>query len=113
MKLTLSLPQNNKGPSRCPAITSLGDIFYTWLKNTGGRALSYRSKGSEFFQLFSNPRFDLACIDAVHTYEAVRDDIAGCLTVLKPSGKLAGHDCHPQHFPGAYRAVDESAARLG
>jgi predicted O-methyltransferase YrrM len=51
--------------------------------------------------------FDFVFIDADHSYEGCRADIAAYLPLLKPGGLLAGHD---YHWPGVKQAVDE---RLG
>jgi hypothetical protein len=49
-------------------------------------------------------------IDADHTYEAVKADIAAWLPKVKPDGILAGHDY--KHFPsmnfGVIQAVTEA-----
>ena len=96
-----------------PGYEVKGDIFDAWLTNTRGRAVAFRGTGAEFYDTHSYPEYDLAYIDAVHTYEAVRDDITGCLPRLKPSGKLAGHDYCPRHFSGVVRAVNAWAEKLG
>ena len=90
-----------------------GSIFDAWLANTRGGASWHKGTGADFFAVDHCPRFDLAYIDAVHTYEAVCDDIAGCLKLLKPNGKLSGHDYCPRHFPGVMQAVNEWADKLG
>jgi predicted O-methyltransferase YrrM len=90
-----------------------GDIYEAWHRNTGGRAGGWRMTGAEFFKLCPDQVFDFAYIDAIHTYKAVRDDIDGCLQMLKPGGILAGHDYDRTHFPGVARAVDERARALG
>lgn len=63
---------------------------------------------------------DLVYIDAEHTYEAVRDDIAAWRTKVKPGGWIGGHDYrHPldvRGFWGVSRAVEEAfggAVELG
>ena len=47
---------------------------------------------------------DLVFIDADHSYEWVKKDIAAYKPKLKPSGWLTGHDID---FPGVNRAVNE------
>lgn len=49
---------------------------------------------------------DFIFIDAAHSYQAVKADIAAWLPKLKPQGWFGGHDYHPAH-PGVMRAVDE------
>jgi predicted O-methyltransferase YrrM len=50
---------------------------------------------------------DWLFIDADHSYEGCRDDIAAWLPHLKPSGILLFHDYHPTFFPGVVDAVSE------
>ena len=49
--------------------------------------------------------FDFALIDANHTYDAVRRDIAGVLPYLADSAYLLFHDAN---YPDVKRAIDES-----
>lgn len=51
---------------------------------------------------------DLIFIDACHTYEAVKADIAAWRQHLAAGGVLAGHDYCVPAFPGVRRAVDEA-----
>lgn len=51
--------------------------------------------------------FDLAFIDAFHSYEACRSHILLALPLLKPGGWFAVHDYGWPNFPGVQRAVDE------
>lgn len=51
---------------------------------------------------------DFVFIDADHSYQAVRDDIAAWRTRLKPGGWLCGHDYDPRKFPGVVAAVDDA-----
>lgn len=54
---------------------------------------------------------DFVFIDADHTYEAVRDDIAAWSTKLRPGGLLIGHDygarLDVKGYWGVKKAVDE------
>lgn len=54
-----------------------------------------------------NKTFDLAFIDASHTYEDVKQDILCWRPLLAPGGILCGHDYQPLHHPGVVQAVDE------
>lgn len=58
---------------------------------------------------------DYVFIDADHSYEGCRDDIAAWLPKLKPGGLLGGHDYGRSAYPseGVKPAVDEAAAALG
>jgi predicted O-methyltransferase YrrM len=51
--------------------------------------------------------FDFIFIDADHSYEAVKADIAAWSKRLAPGGTIAGHD-YDAHWPGVMRAVDEA-----
>jgi hypothetical protein len=50
---------------------------------------------------------DFVFIDAGHSYEAARQDIALWAPKVRKGGWLGGHDYHPK-FPGVIRAVDEA-----
>ncbi len=56
--------------------------------------------------------FDLVFIDADHSYEAVRDDIAAWKAKVATAGILCGHDCESRATPAMlprlmeYRMVD-------
>ena len=58
------------------------------------------------------PEADVVYIDANHSYQAVRDDIAVWYPRITPGGALCGHDYYQEkHWPGVKRAVDEFIAR--
>ena len=58
------------------------------------------------------PVADVVYIDANHSYQAVRDDIAVWYPRITPGGALCGHDYFKEkHWPGVKRAVDEFIAR--
>lgn len=97
-----------------------GSIIQQWMLNTRGlkgTAMPFVGTNRDFYRAAATPdyvaRYDLAYIDAVHTYDAVRHDIRNCRRLLKPGGKLAGHDYCPTHFPGVVAAVDEAAGMMG
>lgn len=50
---------------------------------------------------------DFVFIDAGHSYEAVKADIAAWAPKVREGGWLGGHDYHPAH-PGVIQAVDEA-----
>jgi hypothetical protein len=50
---------------------------------------------------------DFVFIDAAHSYEAVKTDIALWLPKVRPGGWFGGHDYHAA-FAGVKRAVDEA-----
>lgn len=47
-------------------------------------------------------------IDANHTYEAVKEDIAAWWPRLMPDGVMIGHDYRTKNFPGVDQAVKEA-----
>lgn len=51
--------------------------------------------------------FSLIFLDAMHTYEDVRDDIQRWWTHLISGGVMAFHDYRHRDFPGVEKAVDE------
>jgi len=51
--------------------------------------------------------FDMIFLDAMHTYEEVRDDIRRWWPHLRPAGLLVLHDYRHADFPGVERAADE------
>lgn len=55
-------------------------------------------------RLFADQSFDMVFLDACHSYEAVKADIAA----WKPKARylLCGHDYHPS-WPGVVKAVEE------
>lgn len=52
-------------------------------------------------------RFGMIFLDAMHTYEDVRDDIQRWWPRLNPGGWMVFHDYGHADFPGVKRAVDE------
>lgn len=59
------------------------------------------------------PIADWIFIDADHSYESVRDDLAAWYPLLKVDGLFCGHDYGKSDYPGVTQAVDEWAAREG
>ena len=60
---------------------------------------------------FPDNFFDWVYIDANHSYEAVRDDLAAWLPKIKNGGFIAGHDYMNHAYFGVVRAVDEFVAK--
>lgn len=85
------------------------DYYYPGIvKEFGGKSdiTILRSPSLEACKKFPNEHFDFVYIDAVHSYEAVKQDIAAWLPKIKSGGVLAGHD-YDVVFPGVIQAVDE------
>jgi hypothetical protein len=51
---------------------------------------------------------DFVFIDADHSYDAVKADIAAWKPKIRDGGWLTGHDFAPVKFPGVVKAVEES-----
>ncbi len=65
---------------------------------------------------FADASLDLVFIDADHSYEAVKADIAAWGPKVKPGGVLGGHDYRTDKDYGVIQAVDEAITtglRLG
>lgn len=59
---------------------------------------------------FEDGSLDLIYIDALHTYEAVKNDIILWIPKLAPGGVIAGHD-YRRRFKGVIRAVNEELGK--
>ena len=57
--------------------------------------------------LFLDNTIDVVYIDALHSYDGVKEDIGLWLPKVKKGGILAGHDYGSKHFPGVKQAIDE------
>jgi predicted O-methyltransferase YrrM len=62
----------------------------------------------EAAQWWTEP-IDYLYVDADHSYEAVRDDLAAWVPHVKPGGLILGDDYWHRGFPGVKRAWDEFA----
>jgi cephalosporin hydroxylase len=87
-----------------------------WIKNM--KPLLARGIGLHPIQLpslsaakqFDDGSVAFCFIDADHSFESVKADIAAWLPKMKPGGLLAGHDYIPDQFPGVVQAVMELPA---
>jgi hypothetical protein len=75
------------------------------------RLTAHRGPSAETARAFADSSLDFVFIDARHTYEAAREDIAAWWPKVKPGGLIAGHDY--TNSPGVRAAVDEFVARQG
>lgn len=73
----------------------------------GSRAVLLRMNTVDAAAHFPDGHFDFVFIDADHTYEGVRSDIAAWLPKIRPGGTMLGHDWNRKDFPGVIRAVEE------
>jgi hypothetical protein len=85
------------------------------LKEFGQRSKILRMLSNEAVKQFSDESLDFVYIDANHSYEACREDLALWWPKLKAGGVFAGHDyldiCE-KNF-GVKSAVDEFAKKYG
>jgi len=73
-----------------------------WL---GGRARLLRARGKDAGTAeLGSEAFDLVFIDAMHTEEAVRQDLATWAPRVRPGGVVAGHD-YDRNYPGVVQAA--------
>lgn len=76
-----------------------------------------RGDSVKMAEVIDNDQLDFAYLDADHTYEAVKADIAAWWPKVRPGGTLAGHDyIGIERFGvrfGVIQAVDEFARSLG
>lgn len=76
-------------------------------KAHGERCRVMRMKSIEAAPLIPDLSIDMVFIDAIHTYEAVREDIRAWIAKVKPGGYIGGHDFGQERFPGVQQAVEE------
>lgn len=72
-----------------------------------------QSDSAEAALRFENNSVDFAFIDASHSYEAVKADVAAWWPKIIPGGTLAGHDYNVHSWPGVVKAVNEFAEANG
>lgn len=66
---------------------------------------SYKMTSTEASKMYEDGSLDFVYIDADHSYESVKEDIAHWLPKVKSGGTIAGHD---YNNPDVYKAVNES-----
>jgi len=70
-------------------------------------ATFYRMTSLEAVKLVEDNSLDFVFIDAMHTYEAVKEDIKAWLPKIRKGGILSGDDYTGKHAPEVKKAVDE------
>lgn len=84
------------------------DVFQAFLDNTRACTVAHlRLTSLQAAPVFPDASVDFVYIDAIHTYDAMHDDIAAWLPKVKRGGWFGGHDYTPD-FEGLMRAVDEA-----
>ena len=61
---------------------------------------------------FQDASCSFVFIDADHSYEGVKRDIAAWLPKVRHGGVIAGHDYHEGDWPGVWRAVRETFGEI-
>src|SRR5579885_2017982 len=62
----------------------------------------------EAVKLYDDESLDFVFLDAAHTYQNAKEDIAAWRKKIKSGGIFAGHDYNKVAWPGVVQAVDES-----
>lgn len=86
---------------------NLYEKFKSNMARLDGLYQEHRMTTNEAAHLFEDKSLDGVFIDADHSYEAVKKDIADWMPKMRKGGILAGHDYIPT-FEGVVRAVNES-----
>ncbi len=96
--------QGNPNVQRHQDIVAKYDVFGTFRSNVEKaqspvklHALVSSSTGAA--PVIADGAFDLVFIDADHSYQAVRDDVAAWRSKVRPGGILCGHDCEARVTP--------------
>ena len=68
----------------------------------------HKSDSAAAAGLFPDASLEFVFIDAGHSYEDVKKDIAAWRPKMKPGRLFAGHDYNQHNFPGVVQAVNEA-----
>lgn len=85
----------------------LYEKFISNMSPLNGHYQPHRMTTDEAAPLFEDGSLDAVFIDADHTYDAVKKDIANWMPKIRKGGILAGHD-YIHTWPGVIQAVNES-----
>ena len=91
-------------------ITGKDIVYETFLENIEpyqDRVLVVRRDSLTASDRFHADTFDMAYLDAGHTYKEVKADIEAWFPLVEKHGIIAGHDYDDPQFPGVKEAVDE------
>ena len=88
----------------------VSSVFMENVKNSGvsSKIAARRGKSVDVAREWDGGKVDMIFIDANHTYEAVKEDIAAWWPRLMPDGVMIGHDYRTKNFPGVDQAVKEA-----
>lgn len=84
----------------------LQEEFTRNMKPVEGKYFVLKGNSIELSKKFTDKSLDFVFIDANHTYEDVKKDIAAYMTKIKDGGIIAGHD-YCEDWPGVVQAVTE------
>lgn len=95
-------------PSEIPFSSDYGDFLNRMQPFINvKRLIPIREYSVDAARFFRDGFFDFVYIDADHSYESVKADIAAWRPKVKPGGLLAGHDYKNSHGKFVKKAVDE------
>lgn len=104
-RTTFHLLENNPQLKIYAVDKSIAGFYNNEIKaKYGNRLIPIEALSTDGAAHISDASLDLVFIDADHSYEWVKRDIAAYKPKLKPGGWLTGHDID---FPGVNRAVNE------
>lgn len=86
------------------------ELLEHWSELLEGHVVFLRGDVSVVLEQLGLPRVHFAFLDAEHTYEAVRDELAFVAAHQRPGDVVVCDDYTPREFPEIVRAVDEWAA---
>ena len=82
-------------------------IFLSVAHEHSGKVRIITAKSEDAVRMFDDFFFDFVFIDAIHSYEYVKQDIFNWFPKVKLGGFICGHDYGEPRFPGVKQAVDE------
>ena len=105
----------NEPPHQQDTYVRTGKLYQLFLSNTApvsSVVTPIRLPSVDAAKVHLDESLDVVFIDACHTYECVKEDIAAWLPKVKKGGYLAGHDYPWSHEDAVKRAVDESLKNI-
>jgi len=105
----------NEPPHQQDVYVRTGKLYQLFLSNiapVSSVVFPVKVASVEGAKRYADESLDVVFIDACHTYECVKEDIAAWLPKVKRGGYLAGHDYPWSHEDAVKRAVDESVSPI-